>query len=232
MTAGSMKRTLAIGSRGRLSRPGVGLIRSASQADADLIRDFVCGLSPRSQYFRFFATVSPPSSGLLRALTGATGSADVLLVTDAAGAMIGHGMAADTRAADGHLETNIGLVIDDQWQLCGLGTTLLTTLVSRAAGRGVHNLVMDVLPENDRMRGIINRRWPDAPLERTRDALIIRPAIRAATARHAIELPIVIDLHPRGAGPSRTPQTTPPAATDRYATSHAGGGRAPGQSAA
>ena len=112
----------------------------------------MCGLSPRSQYFRFFASVAPPSTGLLRALSGVTGAADILLMTDSGGAMIGHGMAADVRGAAGRLETNIGLVIADEWQQRGLGTALLTELVSRAARRDVHALVLDVLPENDPMR--------------------------------------------------------------------------------
>src|SRR5215469_3550465 len=205
MTAGSIERTLPIT---RLPQAaGIGLITSAGPADADVIRDFVCGLSPRSQYYRFFASVCPPSTGLLRALCGATGSADILLLTDSRGAMIGHGMAADARAADGRLETNIGLMIGDAWQQRGLGTTLLAMLVSRAARRGVDALVLDVLPENEQMRGIIRHRWPDAAVERTRDALIFRPLVGPADIWHPIELPAVIDL------PS----------LDRHAANHAGG---------
>lgn len=192
MVAGSIERTLL--STRPYDGPGSGLIRSASPADADVIRDFVCSLSPRSQYYRFFASVCPPSTGLLRALCGATGSADILLVTDSLGVLIGHGMAADGRRADGRLETNIGLVIGDNWQQRGMGTMLLSLLVNRAARRGVDTLTLDVLPENDRMRGIIRRRWPDAAMERTRDALIFRPLISPADAGHPVTLPAAIDL--------------------------------------
>lgn len=155
---------------------GTVLLRQARQEDdAVRISNFICGLSPDARYLRFFASVAPPSSGLLRALCGGTG-ADVLLVTDASGAVIAHGMAADTRVGDG-LASNIGLVVTDRWQEQGLGGLLLSTLVGRAARRGVRSLVLDVLPDNARMLGIINRRWPDAPRERTSDAIIIRPAI-------------------------------------------------------
>ena len=173
----------------------------------------MCSLSPRSQYFRFFASVAPPSTGLLRALSGMTGSADILILTDSGNAVIGHAMAADALAADGRLETNIGLVIGDEWQGRGLGTTLLDLLVSRAARRGVRTLVLDVLPANDRMRGIIARRWPDAPAERTRDALVIRPPIGPADAGYPTRLPAVMRLR------------SDPAA--RRAATHAGGTRAP-----
>jgi GNAT superfamily N-acetyltransferase len=185
MTAGSMERTLVRRS---------GLIRTAGPGDADRIRALVCGLSSRSQYFRFFASVSPPSTGLMRALCGETGSADILVLTDSRGAVIGHGMAADARRADGRLEANIGVVIADEWQERGLGTALLSMLVSRAASRGVSTLVLDVLPANDRMRGIIARRWPDAPVERTRDAIVIRPQIGPAGVADIVALPAVIAL--------------------------------------
>jgi GNAT superfamily N-acetyltransferase len=189
-----------------------GLIRTAGPGDADRVRTFVCGLSPKSQYFRFFASVAPPSTGLMRALCGETGSADILVLTDSSGAVIGHAMAADARRPDGLLEANIGVVIADEWQDRGLGTKMLSMLVSRAAGRGVSTLVLDVLPANDRMRGIIARRWPDAPVERTRDAIVIRPQIGPAGLADIVALPTVIAL--------------PRAAT------HLGGTRAPGRSAA
>jgi hypothetical protein len=226
MTAGSMNRTLI--SAPALTAPvlispalagrGSGLIRSGGPGDADSIRTFVCGLSPQSQYFRFFASVAPPSTSLLRTLSGVTGSADILILTDSCNAVIGHAMAADALAADGQLETNIGLVIGDDWQGRGLGTTLLDMLVSRATRRGVQTLVLDVLPANDRMRGIIARRWPDTPAERTRDALVIRPPIGPADGGYPVTLPAVIGLrHDR---------------TARHVPAQTGGARAPGRSAA
>jgi GNAT superfamily N-acetyltransferase len=158
-----------------MDRTPVAVLRQARPEDQKAIAEFVCALSPRSQYLRFFAYVAPPSSGLLRALTD-TGRADVLLATDSRGTVIGHGMAADISA--GHrLESNIGLVIADRWQRLGVGTQLLNTLVGRASGRGVSTLVLDVLPTNRVMLGIISRRWPDASAERTPDAIVFRPSI-------------------------------------------------------
>jgi GNAT superfamily N-acetyltransferase len=227
MTAGSRNRTLT-SSPPKLAAPlligpelagwGTGLIRSGGPGDADAIRAFVCGLSPQSQYFRFFASVAPPSTSLLRTLSGVTGSADILILTDSRDAVIGHAMAADSLAADGQLETNIGLVIGDDWQGRGLGTALLDMLVSRAARRGVRVLVLDVLPANDRMRGIIARRWPDAPAERTRDALVIRPSIGPADAGYPVPLPAVMGL--------RNDRTA------RHVPAQTGGTRAPRRSAA
>jgi len=169
-----------------------GYLRDGHEDDAQRIREFVCGLSPNSQYLRFFATVAPPSSGLLRVLSGGTG-ADILLIADDGGAVIAHGMAADTPGPGG-LASNIGLVVADQWQQRGLGTLLLRTLISRASRRGVGSLVLDVLPANDRMLGIIERRWPDAPRQRTRDAIVITPVITPWQAAGGQPVPCVVSL--------------------------------------
>jgi ribosomal protein S18 acetylase RimI-like enzyme len=178
-----------------MDRTPVALLRRARPDDLAGIREFVCALSPRSQYLRFFAAVAPPSTGLLRALCGTQG-ADVLLVTDARGAIIGHGMAADAAAGDataGHgLESSIGLVIADAWQRRGVGTQLLDALVGRARQRGVTRLVLEVLPDNRVMLGIIRRRWPEAPAERTLDAIVSRPAIRQVGCPRPIPRVVVI----------------------------------------
>ncbi len=161
-----------------MNRTPVALLRQGRPDDLTGIREFVCGLSPRSQYLRFFAAVAPPSTGLLRALCGTAG-ADVLLVTDHRGAVIAHGMAADGQAGR-QLESSIGLVVADAWQQQGIGTRLLRALTDRAALRGVSSLVLEVLPDNSVMRGIIGRRWPDARAQRTPDAIVYRPAIRCS----------------------------------------------------
>jgi ribosomal protein S18 acetylase RimI-like enzyme len=162
-----------------MERTPVALLREARPDDLTGIREFVCALSPRSQYLRFFGAVAP-STGLLRALCG-SGGADVLLVTDRCGVVIAHAMAADATtgdAAPGHgLESSIGLVVADAWQQRGIGTQLLAALAGRARQRGVTRLVLEVLPDNGVMLGIIRRRWPEAPAERTLDAIIFRPAI-------------------------------------------------------
>jgi len=191
-------------------RPDVGVVREAAPGDADAVCQFICDLSSHSRYLRFFASVAPPSSALLTALCGSTG-ADILVVTDSGGRVIGHGMAADdtvpgtvashgcasreTQADDTtQVASNIGLVVADQWQDRGLGTLLLSALVGRAARRGARSLVLDILPDNHRMLGIIARRWPDAPRQRTPDAIVVRPVITPAQATGGGPVPAGLGL--------------------------------------
>ncbi len=153
-------------------------LREATPTDAGGIRDFVCRLSPLTQHLRFFGAVAPPSSGLVRALCGTGGDSDILLVTDGAGDVVAHAMAVDDQGS--HC-SEIAVVVADNWQDKGIGTTLLSTLADRMAGRGVPIMTMEVLPENRRMLGIIARRWPEAERERTSDSIIIRAAISKRT---------------------------------------------------
>jgi GNAT superfamily N-acetyltransferase len=147
------------------------VVRPAGPQDAATIREFITNLSVQTQYLRFFTVVSPPSGGLLRALAGGP-RADILIITDELGVVIGHGMAVDADHAD-RVCADIGLVIADSWQGQGLGTVLLQVLVDRAARRGVSGLLLEVLPGNRRMLGIISRRWPDAERRRTADAISV-----------------------------------------------------------
>lgn len=189
-----------------MKRTPVVTVRTVRPDDVDPIRAFICGLSQRSLYFRFFASAAPPSTALLRTLSGATG-ADVLVVTDGTGAIIGHGMAAP-EPSGGSQEppqpASIGLVIADQWQRRGLGSALLGLLASRAAQRGVSTLILEVQPANSVMLGMIEHRWPDAPREHTRDAVVIRPAVAASDAVQSGPVPGRLRLlpphpHPTGA---------------------------------
>jgi GNAT superfamily N-acetyltransferase len=146
------------------------LVRPAGPADDEAIRDFLCGLSVQTQYFRFFTAMAPPSRGLLRALTAGNPRADILVATSEDDAVIGHAMAVDG-AAERSGRADIGLVVADDWQGQGLGTLLLRLLARRAADRGITDLVLDVLPDNSRMLGIVERRWPDADRKRTLDSI-------------------------------------------------------------
>jgi len=153
-------------------------IRASGPADCGPIRDFISGLSVRTQFLRFFASVAPPSAGLLRGLCGADGRALVILATDSRGAVIGHAMTVDRTAADGLRISDVGLVVADGWQGRGVGSALLGAVVAGASARGVSTLVMDVLPGNDKMLAMIERRWPGARRQFSADSVTIRACLR------------------------------------------------------
>lgn len=176
-------------------RPGQsrGVLRTADRDDAERIREFICGLSPLSQQRRFFTLVSPPNTNLLRAMCAKRSGADILVITDGGGTVLGHGMAVDD-SGQGGLAADVGLVIADRWQHRGLGTLLFSTLIGRAAERGVAVLVMDVLPSNDLVLQILHRRWPEAPRQRGLDAITVRAAVSAVPPPAVLALPTTLTL--------------------------------------
>jgi GNAT superfamily N-acetyltransferase len=155
--------------------------RAARAADCDAIRSFVAGLSPRTRLLRFFTPVSPPSSAVLRAMCGTDGAADVLVAAHD-GAVVAHAMAADAVGPEGCRAADIAVVVADDWQDRGIGSEILGRLVARAAARAVRVLVMDVLPENDRMLGMISRRWPGAAYMFDAGAVTVRVRLPEAAA--------------------------------------------------
>jgi GNAT superfamily N-acetyltransferase len=155
-------------------RPGGGVeYRTAVAADCDAMLSFLTGLSLRTRFLRFFAPASPPSPAVLRGMCGGGLTTDALIATQD-GAIVGHGMAADSLSPEGCLVSDIGVVVADRWQNQGLGSRILDQVVARAAARGVSVLVMDVLPENKQMLAMIARRWADVGYRFSGDSVTAR----------------------------------------------------------
>jgi GNAT superfamily N-acetyltransferase len=173
-----MNRTLAVGavSAGRYC------VRAGGPADTDAIREFLASLSPQTRYFRFFAALGP-TPGLLRVLSGGTPGTDILIISDGNGTIVGHGMAAHITAG-GRPGVDVGLVVADSWQGQGLGKLLLRLLVARAAEAGIGTVLVEVLPDNARMLGLMDRYFPLARRAWNGDAISIMADI--AAGRHGL----------------------------------------------
>jgi GNAT superfamily N-acetyltransferase len=181
----SIRTAHPVPSRGFTSRtPATAIVRSAGPADAAALGDFFAALPLQTRYLRFFAPVRP-TPALLRVLSGGGANADALVaVRD--GVIIGHAMAADRPGTEGsrHPEaaqgppepavTDIGVVVADTWQGRGVGSALVRALLTRAQARGVTSMTMDVLHANHRALSMIERRWPAAEIDRSREYATIR----------------------------------------------------------
>jgi ribosomal protein S18 acetylase RimI-like enzyme len=138
-------------------------IRPASAADTGALADFFAGLSMQSRYLRFFAPLTP-GPGMLAALSGADGRADVIVAVRG-GVIVGHAMAVDQAGPGGARTADVGVVVADAWQGRGVGSALTRALTASARARGVTALTMDVLPANHRMLTLIAALWPGAHAE-------------------------------------------------------------------
>jgi GNAT superfamily N-acetyltransferase len=179
--AGSVNRTQLE----ELDRPvavragGAVAYRTVAAADCDAMLTFLTGLSLRTRFLRFFSPAVPPSSAVQRGMCGGGLTTDALIAMDD-GAIVGHGMAADSLSPEGCLVSDIGVVVADRWQNHGIGSQILDRLVARATARGVNVLVMDVLPENKQMLAMISRRWADAGYRFGGDSVTARAYLAGA----------------------------------------------------
>jgi len=180
-----VKRTQVAPIAGRTERRDGGraitAIRPVRPDDLAELGGFFAGLSVESRYLRFFAPVVP-AHGLLDLLAGRHARVDAIVAV-ANGVIVGHAMAADRR--DG-LATDIGVVVADAWQRCGVGAALMRALVARAQARGVMSLAMDVLPGNRRVLAMILAHWPDAAVGQNPDSVDIRIPLPADTPVRAL----------------------------------------------
>ena len=146
-------------------------IRQADPADGAGLRDFFGRLSVRTRVLRFFAPVTP-TAAMLRRLAGEVPQVDVVVALRG-GVIIGHGMAVDEAAPGADLAADIGVVVADAWQGQGVGSALMRALISRAAGRGVTALRMDVLYDNHQVRAMIASHWAELRTDRSADCLTV-----------------------------------------------------------
>ena len=156
-------------------------LRPAGTADADALRVFLTGLSLRTRYLRFFAGVLPVTPAFLRRMSGVTAGPDLvdaLVVTDD-GAIIGHGMATDTRDDASRPVTELAVVVADEHRGRGAGSALIRALTVRAQARGASTLLLDVLAENREMLDLVAHYFPAAGYSRSGPYLAIRVPLPA-----------------------------------------------------
>lgn len=163
--------------------PGRIEIRPARSDDAERMREFLSGLSARTQTLRFLAGVGRPGDGLLRALLTRDADRDVLVAlrrgADGGERIVGHAMSvrcALRPGGEGAPPTEIAVVVADDWQGRGIGERLVRRLLTRAAARGAAEIVMDVHGENLRVLKALRRRWPQARMRASYGTVEVRAA--------------------------------------------------------
>jgi GNAT superfamily N-acetyltransferase len=166
-------------------------------ADHAALRAFITGLSLQARYLRFFTGAAPARPAMLRVLAGGGEHIDVVVAVDG-GAIIGHAMACDAAGPGGARVTEIGVVVADGRQGCGVGSALVRALLARALARGVTAVTMEVLAENRRVLAMIADHWPAARRDQSGGGV-------------AISVPLAgpADRHPPRPAQRRTPRPAP-----------------------
>jgi len=126
-------------------------VRPIRPDDAGRERAFIAALSPQSRYLRFMHHLREPGDKLIEQFVNVDRHRTMALV-----AVIGE--AADERiigvaryAADNERECEFAVVVADDWQCRGVGTTLVPLLFEHAAREGFELIYGTVLADNQRM---------------------------------------------------------------------------------
>ncbi|HEY8069824.1 MAG TPA: GNAT family N-acetyltransferase [Burkholderiales bacterium] len=145
------------------------LLRPLVSKDAQMLQEFVHGLSPQSRYQRFQGGLNELAPDLLVRLM----DLDYRRSMAFAAVVFGHGtrrMIGEARyapALDGSGAAEFALAVSDRWQGQGLGAALFDKLLRYAERSGVARIQGDVLHNNSGMLklakqfGFSPRRHPD-----------------------------------------------------------------------
>jgi acetyltransferase len=136
------------------------LVRPVLPPDASMHRAFVLSMSPTTRRYRFHAGVADLPDPVLRYLTEVDYVDHMALVGEVHEAA-GPRQVAEARwvRREGESDTaDFAIAIADDYQLSGLGRTLLDMLERSAAARGIDRLCGHVLRNNVRMVGWLEAR--------------------------------------------------------------------------
>jgi acetyltransferase len=124
-------------------------VRPIRPEDAAIEREFVEQLSPEARYFRFLTTIRELSPQMLARFTQIDYDREMALIAVTAkdGREEEVGVTRYITNPDG-ASCEFAIVVDDEWQKCGLGRHLMTQLIEVARSRGLVALSGYILADN------------------------------------------------------------------------------------
>ncbi|HXJ63041.1 MAG TPA: GNAT family N-acetyltransferase [Actinomycetota bacterium] len=133
--------------------------RRATALDADALRRFYLGLSPRTLLLRFMTpTPRLPESSIAYLCDVRHTDREVVLAT-LGSEIVGEGR---FHRLDGAREAEVALVVADAWQGLGIGRALSARLAGMAALRGISAFTGTMLSDNAAARGLLGSMVPGA----------------------------------------------------------------------
>jgi acetyltransferase len=133
-------------------------IRRILPTDLNALRTFFAALSQATRRLRFHNPINELPEQLLREFTMADDRTHIAFVAEVHDGAVDQPVrlvaeARYVRNADSE-SAEFALVVADNWQRIGLGTTLTRVLARRARFTGVRRLWGDILEDNKAMRGL------------------------------------------------------------------------------
>ncbi|MES2949463.1 MAG: GNAT family N-acetyltransferase [Pseudomonadota bacterium] len=148
------------------------MLRPATSSDAQGIRDLFHHLSEADVYTRFFRHVRGLSNAEVQRLCNVNYENEVAFVATAGSReeslIVGQSCYFINPTAN---LADTAFMVHPDWQGCGLGTALQSSMVRHAKKRGLRGFVADILPGNARMLRLARNGPPTVQAERTDDSV-------------------------------------------------------------
>jgi acetyltransferase len=126
-------------------------VRPIRPDDAQREREFIAALSPATRYQRFQHDLREPDAGLIERFVNVDQHRTMALVAVAKQRGRERIVGVARYAADNDQECEFAVVVADDWQGRGVGTTLIPLLFEHAAREGFEVIYGMVLADNERM---------------------------------------------------------------------------------
>lgn len=126
-------------------------IRPIRPDDAQRERDFINGMSSQSRYQRFMHNLREAGDSLIATLVNIDQHRTMALVAVSGEGTSERIIGVARYAADNDEECEFAVVVADDWQCRGIGTTLTRLLFEHAAREGFKTIYGTVLADNQRM---------------------------------------------------------------------------------
>jgi GNAT superfamily N-acetyltransferase len=143
-------------------------VRPTTESDREALRLFFDALPSQTSFQRFFGGGFRATDAMLDVLLGIRlpGRA---FVAESGGEIVGHAMWAPLRSRPGAVD--LGFVVTDAWQRCGVGSQLLDVTIADARSAGMDSLEFSVLADNRSVNRFVQRRWKN-PLRVVVDGIV------------------------------------------------------------
>jgi RimJ/RimL family protein N-acetyltransferase len=133
------------------------LIRPIGPEDSERLREGFEGASKESIFLRFLAPLPRLSSTQLRYLTAVDHARHEALIAVDPETGQSFGTARYIRSDDDPQVAEFAVGVGDRWMRLGLGTALLTALVSRARAAGIVRFVGTINAENTAIKRLVDK---------------------------------------------------------------------------
>ncbi len=137
-------------------------IRHLTFGDAPLLAELLGSLSPESRYLRFFTARGIPDEQLWSEAVRLTDldprmHAALIATTDDDGREWAVAEARLIRDEDDPSQAEVAILVRDDWQSEGIGTTLFDLLIQVGLVQGLHRVYAIALSENRGMRRLVQK---------------------------------------------------------------------------